>query len=190
MLKQTAQKLIPRLKLNLLYPQGIPQKLPLKFIKWLLSYGRFIAVIVEIVVLLAFGFRFKLDSDVASYKEQIESKAAIISSLSADEGLIRQTQLRIKTVKDNLGVTKKWEQSLIKFATHVPKGVIFQNLNLEPSDSPGVLNFKIVAKANTPNDLGVLLNSLKKDSALQNISLTSIIFEQNTIGFTITGSIR
>ena len=59
-----------KIKLNLLHTQGLPEKLPVKFLKWLVNYGRYIVVLVEIIVLVAFVARFKLDADLAEIKRK------------------------------------------------------------------------------------------------------------------------
>src|SRR5438270_3459420 len=95
------QKVFAKINLNLLYPQGIPEQLPLRFLKWLISYGRFIAVAVEILVLATFIARFKLDADLSDIKQKIKDQAPYIQALSIDEAIIKETQLRLSTIKKN-----------------------------------------------------------------------------------------
>src|SRR3989344_5954459 len=63
------------IKLNLLKPQSNPAKIPVKFISWLFSSGRYIFIIVNGLVLIAFIARFKLDADLASTKETIKTRS-------------------------------------------------------------------------------------------------------------------
>jgi len=51
-----------------------------KFLKWLLTVGRYIVIFTELVVILAFLSRFKLDRDLTDLYKQIENKQAIIQN--------------------------------------------------------------------------------------------------------------
>lgn len=187
-----AQKKRPfRLHLNLLYPQGVPLKLPLRFLKWLISYGRFIVVFVEIIVLACFAYRFKLDADLADLKEKINNQVPYLESLSIDEALIKQTQLRILNIQKVYSFSPFWVKTLTEISNQIPSQVRLTNINLEkaPPPSSGV-SFKLAAQTPSNNDLAVFLNALKKSPNLKDISLSSISFEQDQIHFTINGGTK
>ncbi len=88
------------IRLNLLHPLGSQEPILTRFIRWLLSSGRYIVIVVEAIVLIAFLSRFKFDADLQNTKEAIEAQLPFIQSLKADEALIRRTQLQLATVKD------------------------------------------------------------------------------------------
>ena len=96
------------IKLNLLRPQSNPEKLPLKLIRWLLYSGRYIFILVNALVLIAFGARFKLDGDLASKKEAIEEQIPYIESLKLYEILIRETQLKLSTIEGTKKSSLDW----------------------------------------------------------------------------------
>ena len=178
-----------RLNLNLLYPQGIVPKLPARFIKWLLAYGRFIVVFVEIIVLVCFVMRFKLDEDLNNQKEDINSKVPYLDSLITSETLSNQTQLRIKLIKDVYAKSEKNAAIFKKIADQTPQGVIVQNINLDTKSDEGN-HFKITS--GTPNnyDVAVYLNGLKSEPEFSEIILASISFDQGQLTFTITGKAK
>src|SRR3989344_9262322 len=117
MLKSAQKNPKHRINLNLLYPQGVPEKLPLKFLKWLISYGRYIVVVVEIVVLACFAVRFKLDADLADLKENINSQVPYLESLSVDEALIVQTQQRLSNVQKVVEASSLWNKTFTQIAS-------------------------------------------------------------------------
>src|SRR5688500_12046830 len=94
--KPESPKLV--INLDLLKPQSDPEKILVKFIRWLLKAGRYIFIFVEAIVLIAFITRFKLDEDLASKKEAIEQQIPYIESLKPYEILIRQNQLKLATI--------------------------------------------------------------------------------------------
>jgi Tfp pilus assembly protein PilN len=70
-----------------------------KFLKWALSFGRYIVIGTELVVILSFLSRFKLDRDLTDLYEEIEQKQIIIESSKEFEDEFRTAQQDIKTVK-------------------------------------------------------------------------------------------
>lgn len=176
-----------RVNLNLLYPQGIPQKLPVRFLRWLISYGRFIVVIVEIVVLVCFALRFKFDADLANLKEKINSQVPFLESLYLDEALIAQTQLRLSRIKNTYTFSPMWSKTLTELSSQMPTGVKLTSLNLERVPQEGSLTFKVSAQTPSNNDVAAFLNGLKRNQFFKDANLTSVSFDQGIIIFTITG---
>lgn len=178
-----------RLNLNLLYPQGIAPKLPAKFIKWLLNYGRFIVVIVEIIVLACFVMRFKLDEDLNNQKEQINSRVPYLDSLSLSETLSSQVHIRLKLIKQVFADSEKSSLTLKKIADQTPQSVIVQNINLDTKDD-GIIDFKITSETTNNYDVAVFLNGLRSEASFSEINLSSISFDAGQLSFTIIGKIK
>lgn len=187
--KHSAQIAKFRLNLNLLYPQGASEKLPIRFIRWLLAYGRFIIIAVEIVVVAAFIFRFKLDAELDELKRKINNEIPYVEGLSVDEALIRQTQARLSVINQTSQNAKIWVDIIPRITQYVPERLRLTNFSVE-KDANSKLNLKITGKSKSNADLSFFVNSLKKDSRLKDINLANIIFDQGEIGFTITSSTK
>ncbi len=183
-------------KVNLLHPQGEPLQLPGKFLKWLLGYGRFIIILVEIVVILCFLYRFKLDADLERINTNIKAEAQNIEGRKNDEVLIRQTQQKIQLVKQTYDNSPDWKNLVAAIIAKVPAGVIFHTLSSDHSQNTKVLQFKIVAETKSANDITAFINSLKelnlneKDRRFKDLNLANIVFDTGVINFTITGSTK
>ncbi len=185
-----APNLRQRLKLNLLIPQGIPQKLPIRFLKWLISYGRFIAVLVEIIVIGAFVTRFKLDADLSGIKEKINNQVPYIESLSQDEALIKRTQFKLTTINNIYNDTPAWKNILDKISSLIPPQVKLTSITLDRGANSKSLQFKMNGVAVSNSDLESLIAGLRNESSFKGVSLASISFDQGQITFTITGAIQ
>lgn len=179
-----------KIRINLLYPQNIPQKLSVKFFKWLLSIGRYIAVFVEIVVLLAFAARFKLDAELNVINEEINKQIPYLEEQVKDEVLIRQTQFKLTQAKTEFALSPKWQEIISKIAAQTPQSVIFNTLIFEHQVNSSNLIFRINGKALTNNDLALLVSGLKSESKFQDIDLSNISLEDDGITFTISGSTK
>lgn len=179
----------PHIKVNLLYPQGLPQKLPTLFLHWLLSYGRVILIIVEIVVLCTFAMRFSLDAQISDNKELIIKNTVPITALKQDEQSVRQTQFRLQFIASKLNQTVDFSNILNKFSAQIPLGVRLTNISFDNS-IPSQPTFRLSGTASTNNDLNYFVTLLRKDLTLADVSLASLGVDQNRITFSIIGNIK
>ncbi len=177
-----------KLDLNLLKPQSKPEKLPVKFIHWLLSSGRYIFVLVNGLVLVAFISRFKLDADLASKKEAIEEQIPYIESLKPYEILIRETQLKLSTIGTIKKSSLDWSAVLKKIADQTPTNVKIIGINIEKN--VGSATFRIAGQTQTNNELTSFIMGLKKEDAFSKVTLANIGLEQGVIKFTIDASAK
>lgn len=80
---------------NLLPKSDFEQSVWGRFLKWLLTTGRYLIIVTELIVILAFLSRFKLDQDLSNLNESIGQKKRILDALSDTERRFRHTQTRI-----------------------------------------------------------------------------------------------
>ena len=176
------------IKLNLLKPQSNPELLPVKFFRWLLSAGRYIFVLVEAIVLIAFGARFKLDADLASKKEAIEEQIPYIESLKPYEILIRQTQLKLSTIDGIKRNSLDGSVVLKKIADQTPASVKVTSINIDKK--VGNITIHITGQTPINKDLSNFTAGLKEDNIFSNVNIASISLEQGVVKFTIDASVN
>lgn len=70
-----------------------------RFLKWALSFGRWIVIVTELIVILCFLSRFKLDRDLTDLGERIKQQQAIIASFGDLEKDFRNLQKRLSTIE-------------------------------------------------------------------------------------------
>lgn len=174
------------INLNLLKPQSNPEKVPVKLVHWLLSSGRYIFVLVNALVLMAFGARFKLDGDLASKKEAIEEQIPYIESLKPYEILIRETQLKLSTIEGVKKSSLDWSTILKKIADQTPFGVKIIGINI--GKDVGTATVRITGQTQLNSDLTSFLAGLKEESTFSEITLVGVGLEQGIIKFTIDAS--
>lgn len=176
------------INLNLLKPQGNPEKLPIRLFRWLLLSGRYIFVLVEALVLIAFAARFKLDADIASKKEAIEEQIPYIESLKSYEILIRQTQLKLSTINNMQTNSLDFSVVLKKIADQVPGSVKITAINIERNVS--IATVHITGQTSVNGDLTNFISGLKEDNAFSNVNLVNVGLEQGIIKFTVNASAK
>jgi Tfp pilus assembly protein PilN len=179
----------PALKINFLVHKGENIPLPVRFIRWILSSGRFIVIIVEVIVIGAFVYRYKLDADLITLQEDITQQSAYVESLKNDENLIRQTQFQlssIRTIKQN---RVDYPVILNKIAQNTPKSARLTNISIDKSTDLSKINLTISGRTPSTADLSAFIKALQKEEEFEDISLSNISFESQTV-FTITGFIK
>ena len=176
-----------KINLDLLRPQSQPQQLAVKIFKWLLSSGRFLIIVVEIVVLGAFLFRFKLDADIATTREAIEEQIPFIDSLNSDEKLIRKTQFQLTTIKTTKQSSPDFAKILDNISKQTPGGVTLSTLNM--GNGIGNVSLKLVATATDNTQLNSFISGLKSTNLFRDLTLVDVSFESGLINFTLTSSI-
>jgi hypothetical protein len=194
---KTAPKNQLRLKLNLLHPNEIPPSLPTRFLRWVVSYGRYIVIFTEIIVVSAFVYRFKLDYDLDTIKTSINKDVPFIEGLISDEALINQTQTKLKTIGTAFDRSPDWQRIFNNLATVIPRSLRINSLSIDNSDpSTEYLAVKFVGQTTSNNDLGLFIRKLRdlKDdqgnSLYKDIVLDSLNYDQNELIFSISGGAK
>lgn len=174
--------------LDLLKPQSNPEKIPLKLIRWLLSFGRYIFVFVEALVLIAFIARFKLDADINAKREAIDEQIPYIESLKSYEVLIKNTQLKLTAIGNIKRGSLDWPLVFQKIADKTPITTKISTLSIAKNVDNTTI--RIAAQTQINNDIGNFVAGLKEDNAFSNISITNVGMELGIIKFNIDASVR
>ncbi len=182
------QKFPNLFKVNLLIHQGEQVQLYSKIIKWALSSGRFIVIVVEMVTIGAFIYRYKLDADLNVLQEKINDKVPYIKSLSADEALIKHTQFQLSSIAKLKSENVDFNSFLANLATSVPKSIRITNIAFDRMEGYPKTTLSINGQTPSNLELSVFIKELQKDPKFSDITLTNIAFETQTV-FTITGSL-
>ncbi len=194
---KTALKNQLRLKLNLLHPNEIPPSLPTRFLRWVVSYGRYIVIFTEIIVVSAFVYRFKLDYDLDTLKTSINKDVPFIEGLISDEARITQAQIKLKTIGTTYNSAPNWKRIFNNLSTEIPTSVRINSLNLDNSDSAAeYISIKFVGQTNSVNDLGFFIRKLRdlKDAQgnklFKDIVLDSLNYDKEELIFSISGGAK
>lgn len=175
-------------KVNLLIHKEQQPKIHIRLIRWLLASGRYIVIIVELITISAFVFRYKLDGDLEEQNSKIKQKIPYIQSLKNEEILVRETQFKLWTIRQTRSIDPNFVEVLTKIAQLTPKSIKLTAINLDRSQSFPKTSLIITGHTPTNLELSALLRALQKDQTFSDINLTNISFEEETT-FTITGSL-
>lgn len=177
------------LKVNLLYHPEDQLKLHIRLFKWALSYGRYIVVIVELIVIGAFVFRYKLDADSVSLQEQIQSQEAYVKSLSTVETTLKTTQYQLSEIAKYKSENPDYKQFFTKLAAITPKTIKLNVVDLTKGETVGKMDLTITGVTPSNVELSAFMKALQKEPMLENMTLANIAFDGSTT-FTISGFLK
>ncbi len=159
---------MPAKTINLLPHKDFDQTPLGKFLQWSLTYGRYIIVSTEIIVLLAFIFRFSLDRQITDLNEEIAQKSAIIEANQTFEQQFRNLQLRVNTI-GKIITNQDLPLNILKHLENItPSGITFSSYNYAGN------KINIQAIAASDQSLAEFLYQLKKSQLLSDINVTNL----------------
>lgn len=102
-----------------------------RIVNWAITYGRYIMIGTEIVVLLAFISRFSLDRKLTDLKEEVSQKQDIIEANLSFENDVRLLQNKLASIKTLSALPINPYDTLTSFQSLLPSGVYLQSFDLE-----------------------------------------------------------
>jgi Tfp pilus assembly protein PilN len=156
-----------------------------KILQWSLSFGRYVVIVTELVVMGAFLARFGLDQKLSDLYDSIKQKQIFIDSYNDFESQFRLTQNKLVTIEQASAEQLNISVMLETISKLIPTSTV----NLSALSFAGS-EIKIVGVAQSESSLGVLVRSLRDEKRLSNISVLSISSSQANQGvdFTISMS--
>jgi len=162
------QKSKKTLNINLLLEDEFGKTSFGKFIKWALSTGRYIVVFTELIVILAFLSRFKLDRDLTDLHELIEQKNAIVASAYELEKEIRSFQDGLLKINEVSQKQTSYSSFITSFAEIIPDEVTIESFSLEKN------RLSLSCTSLTPQGIGLFIYQLKQSPKFSSISIENI----------------
>ena len=159
---------MPKKEINLL-PREEFEKKPLgRFLTWALSAGRYIVIFTELIVILAFLSRFKLDRDLSDFNQSIREKQAIIEASAEFEKEFNFLQTRLATIKKLGSQQASFTQLVGVIGSLTPLDVAISNLGFSED------SVRINATALSEKGLGNFVANLSASPNFKEVTLTSI----------------
>lgn len=157
-----------------------------KLFHWFLRVGRFIVIGTELVVIIAFVARFKLDRDLTNINESIKEKQTAINSYGDLENKIRFLQERVNTIRKLQPTQLQVTQILTDLEKITPTDIYLDSLVINQN------KFKTDAVALSDASMSFFLQNLQKDQRFENVNLSSLTTGgsvESDIKFTVSANI-
>lgn len=162
----SAQK--KRININFIEKKSGDESFSSQMLSWVFTYGRYIIIITQIVVLSVFFLRFRLDRDHADLKESVAQKQAILESVSDLETEIRRLQAKIANIKTT-ATNQDLPVKLLRFLQdNTPTDTSYSTISL--SDNTVVFT----ATSGSLRSFSALLKKLQQDNRFTEVILEDI----------------
>lgn len=165
---------------NLIPQEEIQKRRWEKFLSWVLTYGRYVIVGTEVVLLLVLLVRFKLDRDLANLSDQVEAKQTMIESFGDLEKKTRSLQTHLATIKTFQEQNPSRNQIISGLSLLTPQDVTFSQLKVSSS------KVTLSATAFSLPGFSVFLEGLKHSREFSNLSLEKVGKGKSGIEFTLS----
>jgi Tfp pilus assembly protein PilN len=158
----------PKISINLL---GLEQQehSPMgRLIEWTTTYGRYIMVTTEMIVLVAFLSRFSLDRQLTDLKDEIQQKQEIIAANQTLETDFRQTQDSLNKIKVILEKQNIPTSTINALQRLLPTGTYFQSLSIADNK----ISSRVISL--TVQSFSQFLTNLNTTKQLSNIEIGTV----------------
>lgn len=160
---------MPAPNINLLPREGFGENTPLgRMLTWATTYGRYIMVLTELLVLIAFVSRFSLDRRLTDLNEEIAQKQIILEVNSQLENEIRTVQGQLTQIKNLITEQTAPTEILTFLQTILPTDVFLKSVDMSKN------KISITAQAGTTEGFSAFLNSLTTNKKISKIEITNI----------------
>lgn len=171
--------------INLIIKDGDRESISGQLLSFVLTYGRYIIILIQIVVLSVFFLRFKLDRDHTDLKEAVSQKQALVQSVSDLETEIRHVQkkladIRIASINQNLPIR------ILRFLQNTtPDDITFTSITINSSIT------RFVATAGTLKSFNYFLRLLQQEPGFFDMQLEDLARKPDgRIEFKITAQLN
>lgn len=144
-----------------------------KIYLWMVGVGRVIVIITELVAVLVWLSRFRLDYEITTLQENIEEKAALVAASNRFEEDLRKYQTKVSLTKEIQKNKKSFSTGLTKLAQFTPSGIIVSEIRWEGE----AIYFQ--ALSTNSIDFATLITTLTKSQAVKNVILSNTTYDHS-----------
>ncbi len=156
------------ISVNLLEHDDWDDSVVSRLISWAVTYGRYIMIGTEIVVLLAFISRFSLDRKLTDLREGISQKQIILKANQEFELEFKKTQKKLDTVRSFLNTQAQTGNTLFLLQSLLPTDVYLTEFQLNQN------KLMFAAIAGTTQSFSQFLSLISAQKDFKDVELTDI----------------
>jgi hypothetical protein len=139
-----------------------------KFLNWALTTGRYLVVLTELIVTMAFLSRFWFDKVLTDLREQRLQREVVVDSYKDFESAFLSAQSGFNFVKQTIDSSLKSEEELSVINGLTPKGVDYVQIQISPGKT-SLSGFAVSA-----SDFSSLLSGLESQERFSEITVKEL----------------
>ena len=171
-------------KINLIGEEEMEHTPVGRIVSWAVTYGRYIMISTEIIVLLAFISRFSLDRKLTDLNDEVSQKQAIIDANHDFETDVRKIQGKLTNIQTLLSSPTTASTALTTIQTLLPADVHLTALNISNQQVTGSV------VANSTQSFSQMIANIQAEQIFHDVTIGDVNRNPVTgIQFTFTGTI-
>ncbi|HSX09243.1 MAG TPA: PilN domain-containing protein [Candidatus Saccharimonadales bacterium] len=139
-----------------------------QFFNWALSIGRLLIILVEILALSTFIYRFSLDMQLVNLHDKIKSESFILDNFQSAETTFVDLQTRLSTIQQYSELGTRTANVFNDITTLGKNKVTFKDLVVNTQ------SVTIEAQAPSASSLTEFVNKLKQDPLITSVSVDKV----------------
>jgi Tfp pilus assembly protein PilN len=144
-----------------------------KVFLWMIGVGRVIVISTELLAILVWLSRFRLDFEITNLQENIEEKASLLQNTSRFEDTYQKYFQKTELIKEIESGKPRFSKSLTNLSRIVPTGVTITTLRLSENE------LEMEALAQTALDFAKLISQTITNPQFKQIRLTGSRYNQS-----------
>jgi Tfp pilus assembly protein PilN len=138
------------------------------FLKWALAIGRHIIIFTELIVIVVFLIRFKLDKDLIDLHEEIVQKQNLVAASAELENEARFLQQRLEVISKIQPEGVKSFLILKELSEIIPLDVVFSELAIQPD------SISLEGTSFSNAGLATLISGLKSSDYFEQLDIKTV----------------
>jgi len=140
-----------------------------KLTTWVISVGRIVIIVTELIAFSVFVGRIKLDRELTDLTDTLENQLIVLENAREFEEDFRDLQERLKIIKDLRQKQAPASQTVSLFSTLLPPEVELDGLTFQIDTNEAYL----LAKTASVTGFAKAIHNLKNSPEIEDITLTS-----------------
>lgn len=137
-------------------------------VHWVLTVGRYLIILTEIIALATFGLSLKLTVDKNNLNKKVQEQQAVIDSQSDFETEFREVQSKLDNIKKIRSQHFSNNKAIDEFVKLLPKGLSLTTLSIEGKE------LKFSGKFPTAAQLHTLIKSFNESDKITQLSIDDL----------------
>jgi len=160
-------------EISLLPEAENPNSFGAVFFKWLTTVGRWIIVVTELVVILAFISRFWLDRKNSDLSEIVRQQQSILDSVKYFESEYTSFQERLKTIKEAYTNQPEYDLYLLSLIKSTPQDLVYDTISTQKNSDNEIVTTASLISSNE-NSIVNFISNLMLNPDIKSVEIDKI----------------
>ncbi len=176
-------------ELSLLPDSQNPNSLSARVLKWLTTVGRWVIVLTELVVIVAFVSRFWLDRKNSDLSEVIRQRQAILASTHGFEEEFKSFQQRLVYVRNFYENQPDYDDRVDILVKSTPNDLTYKSISIKQDKKNSDITISALLTAFNEKSIVEFIKNLKLNSKIDSVSINNIEKKSNENNYSVSVSV-